>query len=118
MFTCPFSPPQLLMCGLGDVDVNDWRENTKYKNGYCANHAVIQWFWKVRYPSMPEANELQLKLICLTASRSLMGAVYHFILLYLISFCILDCAADGCREAYSTFTVCDGHLQSPDEWIC
>uniref|UniRef100_A0A8D0AQX7 E3 ubiquitin-protein ligase n=1 Tax=Sander lucioperca TaxID=283035 RepID=A0A8D0AQX7_SANLU len=37
---------ELLMCGLGDVDVNDWRENTKYKNSYCSNHAVIQWFWK------------------------------------------------------------------------
>ncbi|KAM4829328.1 E3 ubiquitin-protein ligase NEDD4 isoform 3-T3 [Thomomys bottae] len=37
---------ELLMCGLGDVDVNDWREHTKYKNGYCANHQVIQWFWK------------------------------------------------------------------------
>ncbi|XP_055517224.1 E3 ubiquitin-protein ligase NEDD4-like isoform X1 [Leucoraja erinacea] len=37
---------ELLMCGLGDVDVNDWRENTKYKNGYNANHPVMQWFWK------------------------------------------------------------------------
>ncbi|KAM8876009.1 E3 ubiquitin-protein ligase NEDD4-like isoform 1-T1 [Synchiropus picturatus] len=37
---------ELLMCGLGDVDVNDWRENTKYKNSYCPNHVVIQWFWK------------------------------------------------------------------------
>ncbi|XP_030270365.1 E3 ubiquitin-protein ligase NEDD4 isoform X4 [Sparus aurata] len=37
---------ELLMCGLGDVDVNDWRENTKYKNGYVSNHIVIQWFWK------------------------------------------------------------------------
>ncbi|XP_043934900.1 E3 ubiquitin-protein ligase NEDD4 [Protopterus annectens] len=37
---------ELLMCGLGDVDVNDWRENTKYKNGYHAAHPVIQWFWK------------------------------------------------------------------------
>ncbi|KAM4630954.1 E3 ubiquitin-protein ligase NEDD4 isoform 2-T2 [Polymixia lowei] len=37
---------ELLMCGLGDVDVNDWRENTKYKNGYCSNQPVIQWFWK------------------------------------------------------------------------
>ncbi|XP_077174342.1 E3 ubiquitin-protein ligase NEDD4 isoform X2 [Paroedura picta] len=37
---------ELLMCGLGDVDVNDWREHTKYKNGYSANHVVIQWFWK------------------------------------------------------------------------
>ncbi|KAM9313153.1 E3 ubiquitin-protein ligase NEDD4 [Gastrophryne carolinensis] len=37
---------ELLMCGLGDVDVNNWRENTKYKNGYSAGHQVIQWFWK------------------------------------------------------------------------
>ncbi|XP_015451483.1 E3 ubiquitin-protein ligase NEDD4 isoform X3 [Pteropus alecto] len=37
---------ELLMCGLGDVDVNDWREHTKYKNGYSINHPVIQWFWK------------------------------------------------------------------------
>ncbi|XP_030044921.1 E3 ubiquitin-protein ligase NEDD4 isoform X2 [Microcaecilia unicolor] len=37
---------ELLMCGLGDVDVNDWREHTKYKNGYNAGHQVIQWFWK------------------------------------------------------------------------
>lgn len=36
------------MCGLGDVDVNDWRQHTIYKNGYCPNHPVIQWFWKVR----------------------------------------------------------------------
>lgn len=38
------------MCGLGDVDVNDWRQHTVYKNGYCPNHPVIQWFWKVRLP--------------------------------------------------------------------
>ncbi|XP_013365717.1 PREDICTED: E3 ubiquitin-protein ligase NEDD4 isoform X2 [Chinchilla lanigera] len=37
---------ELLMCGLGDVDVNDWREHTKYKNGYSTSHPVIQWFWK------------------------------------------------------------------------
>jgi E3 ubiquitin-protein ligase NEDD4-like len=35
------------MCGLGDVDVNDWRQHSIYKNGYCPNHPVIQWFWKV-----------------------------------------------------------------------
>ncbi|XP_069838547.1 E3 ubiquitin-protein ligase NEDD4 isoform X1 [Dendropsophus ebraccatus] len=37
---------ELLMCGLGDVDVNNWREHTKYKNGYSIGHPVIQWFWK------------------------------------------------------------------------
>ncbi len=45
----PLCVPQLLMCGLGDVDVNDWRENTKYKNSYNPNHPAIIWFWKVRY---------------------------------------------------------------------
>uniref|UniRef100_A0A8C3RW72 E3 ubiquitin-protein ligase n=1 Tax=Chelydra serpentina TaxID=8475 RepID=A0A8C3RW72_CHESE len=28
------------------VDVNDWRQHTIYKNGYCPNHPVIQWYWK------------------------------------------------------------------------
>uniref|UniRef100_A0A452HG31 E3 ubiquitin-protein ligase n=1 Tax=Gopherus agassizii TaxID=38772 RepID=A0A452HG31_9SAUR len=37
---------ELLMCGLGDVDVADWKLYTKYKNGYSINHQVIQWFWK------------------------------------------------------------------------
>ncbi|XP_018110947.1 E3 ubiquitin-protein ligase NEDD4 isoform X3 [Xenopus laevis] len=37
---------ELLMCGLGDVDVNNWREHSKYKNGYTQGHQVIQWFWK------------------------------------------------------------------------
>ncbi|XP_062898751.1 E3 ubiquitin-protein ligase NEDD4 isoform X10 [Mobula hypostoma] len=37
---------ELLMCGLGDVDVNDWRQHTVYKNNYCTNHPVIQWYWK------------------------------------------------------------------------
>ncbi|XP_040595934.1 E3 ubiquitin-protein ligase NEDD4 isoform X3 [Mesocricetus auratus] len=37
---------ELLMCGLGDVDVSDWKEHTKYKNGYSMNHQVIHWFWK------------------------------------------------------------------------
>ncbi|XP_062984269.1 E3 ubiquitin-protein ligase NEDD4-like isoform X4 [Elgaria multicarinata webbii] len=37
---------ELLMCGLGDVDVNDWRQHAIYKNGYCPNHPVIQWYWK------------------------------------------------------------------------
>lgn len=52
-----FFSAQLLMCGLGDVDVNDWRQHTVYKNGYCPNHPVIQWFWKVGLP-MKHTHEL------------------------------------------------------------
>ncbi|XP_071478227.1 E3 ubiquitin-protein ligase NEDD4-like [Diadema antillarum] len=37
---------ELLLSGLGDINVNDWRSNTAYRGGYHANHIVIQWFWK------------------------------------------------------------------------
>uniref|UniRef100_A0A8C3LNQ4 E3 ubiquitin-protein ligase n=1 Tax=Chrysolophus pictus TaxID=9089 RepID=A0A8C3LNQ4_CHRPC len=32
---------ELLMCGLGDVDVADWKLHTKYKNGYSINHQAV-----------------------------------------------------------------------------
>ncbi len=38
---------ELLMCGIGTIDVKDWREHTNYKGDYNANHMVVQWFWRV-----------------------------------------------------------------------
>ncbi|XP_023223176.1 E3 ubiquitin-protein ligase Nedd-4-like isoform X3 [Centruroides sculpturatus] len=38
---------ELLMCGIGKIDVKDWKQNTVYKGGYHPNHIVIQWFWRV-----------------------------------------------------------------------
>lgn len=38
---------ELLMCGIGKIDVKDWKQNTVYKGSYHANHIVIQWFWRV-----------------------------------------------------------------------
>lgn len=38
---------ELLMCGIGVIDVRDWKQNTVYKGDYHANHIVIQWFWRV-----------------------------------------------------------------------
>lgn len=40
---------ELLMCGIGTIDVKDWREHTNYKGDYNANHMVVQWFWRVRF---------------------------------------------------------------------
>ncbi|XP_070542382.1 E3 ubiquitin-protein ligase NEDD4-like isoform X2 [Ptychodera flava] len=37
---------ELLLSGLGDIDVNDWRKNTVYRGEYHANHLIIQWFWR------------------------------------------------------------------------
>ncbi|XP_076322509.1 E3 ubiquitin-protein ligase Nedd-4-like isoform X2 [Tachypleus tridentatus] len=38
---------ELLMCGIGKIDVKDWKQNTVYKGGYQPNDIVIQWFWRV-----------------------------------------------------------------------
>ena len=35
------------MCGLQDIDVNDWKQHTAYKGEYNPNHPVIISFWKV-----------------------------------------------------------------------
>jgi len=37
---------EYLLCGLGTIDVEDWRKNTQYRSGYNDKHPVINWFWK------------------------------------------------------------------------
>lgn len=41
---------ELLMCGIQNIDVKDWKKNTLYKGDYYANHIIIQWFWRVSIP--------------------------------------------------------------------
>ena len=39
---------ELLVSGLGKVDVDDWRSNTRLKN--CTpDSSIIRWFWKVSH---------------------------------------------------------------------
>jgi E3 ubiquitin-protein ligase NEDD4 len=38
---------ELLIGGIADFDIDDWRKNTEYR-GYSENDELIQWFWKVR----------------------------------------------------------------------
>lgn len=38
---------ELLMCGIQNIDVKDWKQNTLYKGDYHPNNIVIQWFWRV-----------------------------------------------------------------------
>ncbi|CAF1144130.1 unnamed protein product [Rotaria sp. Silwood1] len=37
---------ELLISGLGEINVNDWRTYTMYKSSYTPDNPVIQWFWK------------------------------------------------------------------------
>ena len=36
---------ELLMCGIPNIDVSDWKRNTEYQGDYHAEHLVVQWFW-------------------------------------------------------------------------
>lgn len=47
---------ELLMCGIGQIDVKDWKSHTVYKGGYHGNHIVIQYFWRVS-SYLPQLND-------------------------------------------------------------
>ena len=38
---------EYLMCGITQIDVEDWCTYTEYKSGYSSTHHVVVWFWKV-----------------------------------------------------------------------
>jgi E3 ubiquitin-protein ligase NEDD4 len=38
---------ELLMCGIQNIDVKDWKQNTVYKGDYHPNQIVVQWFWRM-----------------------------------------------------------------------
>jgi E3 ubiquitin-protein ligase NEDD4 len=43
---------ELLMCGIQNIDVKDWKQNTTYKGDYHPYHITVQWFWKVSLYSL------------------------------------------------------------------
>ncbi|XP_028653477.1 E3 ubiquitin-protein ligase HACE1 isoform X2 [Erpetoichthys calabaricus] len=38
---------ELLLSGMPEIDVCDWKKNTEYTSGYDEDEQVIQWFWEV-----------------------------------------------------------------------
>uniref|UniRef100_A0AAR2LAM8 E3 ubiquitin-protein ligase HACE1 n=1 Tax=Pygocentrus nattereri TaxID=42514 RepID=A0AAR2LAM8_PYGNA len=38
---------ELLLSGMPEIDVMDWKRNTEYTSGYDTEEPVIQWFWEV-----------------------------------------------------------------------
>ncbi|XP_055376199.1 E3 ubiquitin-protein ligase Nedd-4 isoform X2 [Condylostylus longicornis] len=51
---------ELLMCGIQNIDVKDWRDNTLYKGDYHKNHIIIQWFWRA---VLSFSNEMRSRLL-------------------------------------------------------
>jgi len=44
-----FQELELLLCGLPEIDIEDWKRNTEYTGDYerkGASHKVVKWFWE------------------------------------------------------------------------
>nr|CAD7587911.1 unnamed protein product [Timema genevievae] len=51
---------ELLMCGIQNIDVKDWKLNTVYKGDYHPNNITVQWFWRV---VLSFSNEMRARLL-------------------------------------------------------
>jgi len=73
---------ELLMCGLPELDVDDWERNTEYSS-YGPHDKVIKWFWQVVRSWDHEKRALLLQFVtgttCLPAGgfKDLTGAGQH-----------------------------------------
>ena len=38
---------ELVLAGVPEIDVADWKAQTEYRGGYWAGHPVCVWFWQV-----------------------------------------------------------------------
>ena len=38
---------ELLLCGKGFLDLEEWMANTEYKGDFSSSHRVVKWFWAV-----------------------------------------------------------------------
>ena len=34
-----------MLCGVTEIDVDDWQSSTKYDGGYSAESDQVKWFW-------------------------------------------------------------------------
>eukprot|EP00924_Labyrinthula_sp_SR-Ha-C_P016927 maker-scaffold_6-snap-gene-19.44-mRNA-1 protein AED:0.05 eAED:0.05 QI:138/1/0.87/1/0.85/0.75/8/119/720 len=66
-----FRELELLLCGLPNISVDDWKKNTKYRGAYTklgANHKVVKWFWEVVEAASQEQRAMLLQ-YCTGTSR-------------------------------------------------
>ena len=38
---------ELLLCGISEVNVDEWQASTVYTGGFRASHPTVVWFWQV-----------------------------------------------------------------------
>jgi E3 ubiquitin-protein ligase NEDD4 len=58
-----FQELELLLCGLPEIDIEDWKRNTEYSGDYerkGASHKVVKWFWEVVVDDFDEEHKARL----------------------------------------------------------
>ncbi|ELT89361.1 hypothetical protein CAPTEDRAFT_220633 [Capitella teleta] len=64
---------ELLLAGLQDIDVNDWKKHTNYRGDYNPNHPVIVNFWKAVYSFHNETRSRLLQFVTGTSRVPMNG---------------------------------------------
>jgi len=58
-----FQELELLLCGLPEIDMDDWKQNTEYTGDFerrGANHKVTKWFWEIVEADFDEEHKARL----------------------------------------------------------
>uniref|UniRef100_A0A7S3JWL0 HECT-type E3 ubiquitin transferase n=1 Tax=Aureoumbra lagunensis TaxID=44058 RepID=A0A7S3JWL0_9STRA len=58
-----FQELELLLCGLPEIDMDDWKNNTEYTGDYerkGASHKVTKWFWEIVTDDFDEEHKARL----------------------------------------------------------
>lgn len=58
-----FQELELLLCGLPEIDIEDWKRNTEYTGDFerkGASHKVVKWFWEVVVDDFNEEHRARL----------------------------------------------------------
>ena len=43
---------ELMLCGMQELNVDEWEKHTVYKGGYSGDSKHIKWFWQVMISKM------------------------------------------------------------------
>jgi len=64
---------ELILSGMGIIDVEDWSRHTEYKGGYTADHPLIKMFWRIVSSFTDEMQSRLLQFVTGTSRVPLQG---------------------------------------------
>eukprot|EP00919_Chromeraceae_sp_WS-2016_P019408 GHVR01046231.1.p1 GENE.GHVR01046231.1~~GHVR01046231.1.p1 ORF type:complete len:572 (-),score=96.33 GHVR01046231.1:34-1749(-) len=64
-----FQELELLINGMPNLDIDDWKENTEYQGVYHKKHIVVLWFWNVVEKELSDEEQARLLQFCTGTSR-------------------------------------------------